>query len=93
MDRSTALLLGFVMGITFVITFVLIMWAIRPLVIPRHGSWVGNIYFVGALKCGDVDGFNGWNAYSDPPFWVGLGYAQTYQTRAEAVRAVESACK
>jgi len=92
---------GYGLGIIFVLGFVLFMWGFRPLVFPRTENWdtvrgEETRYWVGNQDCGEVDddtilGF--WGGYSDPPIWVGLGDYSHYQTKEQAMRAVEASCK
>ena len=90
---------GYVLGVVFWALWAALLWGIRPLVLPRHGSWVGDRYWVAGQDCGDVadytqtPGMGFWGGYSTPPIWVGLGDYEHYPERASAVRAVEWSCK
>lgn len=87
---------GYLIGIAISGAFVLIMWGIRPMVAPRHGVWVGDIYWVEGADCGHINDMRGigyWEAFGNPSITSGLGGYDHTQTRDEAVAEIEKWCR
>jgi hypothetical protein len=85
--------LGYLIGFAACFIFVVSMWGVRPLVLPRHGKWVNGEYYVGNVRCGEIQNFEGWSSYSYPPMWVGLGDFKVFRDQQSAKKAVEWSCQ
>lgn len=94
---------GVTIGVLFCVSWVIVMWLIRPHLFPTSGEWQHDEYFIGQNYCGSVDedmGIQGdqtvvtdFAAYAVPPPWIGFGGYKKYRTMSDAKRQVEDWCR
>lgn len=89
--------IGGVLGFAVIGIFILSAWCIRPAVLPRHGQWSGDGYYIQGRRCGHISDWTslggGIDASANPPLWIGMGGFDTYQTQSAAKKKVEDWCK